>query len=46
MVFLVKQGVVKEPVAGKELISNDWIDEINKFDMKALVAEAKAYKYH
>ena len=45
MDFLVKWGVVKVPVAGKDLISNAWIDEINRFDPKAIAAEAKAYQY-
>lgn len=46
LAFLVKYGIVKQPVPAKDLISNAWIGEINAFDAKALAAEAKAYKYH
>ncbi len=46
LAFLVKNGIVKEPVPAKEIITNAWIDEIDAFDQKALAAEAKAYKYH
>jgi NitT/TauT family transport system substrate-binding protein len=45
MKFLVKNGIVKDYVPGKDVITNAWIDEINKFDAKAVAAEAKAYKY-
>jgi NitT/TauT family transport system substrate-binding protein len=42
--FMQKWGVTKVKVPGKELMTNDLIDEINAFDANALVAEAKAYK--
>ena len=43
-VFLLKWGVIKEKVDAKDLITNELIDEINKFDAGKIVAEAKAYK--
>ena len=42
--FLLKWGVIKEKVDAKDLITNELIDEINKFDAGKIVAEAKAYK--
>jgi NitT/TauT family transport system substrate-binding protein len=42
--FLVKNGVLKEKVAAKDLVTNDLIDDINKFDPKAIEAEAKKHK--
>jgi hypothetical protein len=36
--------VIKEKVDAKDLITNELIDEINKFDTGKIVAEAKAYK--
>ena len=45
MDFLLKWGLIKTAVAGKDVISNEWIAEINKFDAKKLAEEAKAYKY-
>ncbi len=46
MAFLLKWGIVKVPIPAKDLITNEWIDEINAFDPKAVAAEAQAYKYH
>ena len=42
--FLLKWGVIKEKVVSKDLITNELIDEINKFDVSKIVTEAKAYK--
>src|SRR5437762_4696802 len=42
--FLLKWHVIKDKVAGKDLITNDLIDEINKFDPAKVAAEAKAWK--
>jgi len=36
--------VIKEKVDAKDLITNELIDEINKFDPGKIGAEAKAYK--
>jgi NitT/TauT family transport system substrate-binding protein len=43
-VFLLKWGVIKEKVDAKDLITNELIDEINKFDAGKIISEAKAYK--
>ncbi len=42
--FLLKWGVIKEKVEAKDLITNEMIDEINKFDAGKIAAEAKTYK--
>ena len=42
--FLRKQGVIKEKVEASDLVTNELIDEINKFDAAKVAAEAKAYK--
>jgi len=44
MDFLFKNGVLKEKVAASDLITNDLIDDINKFDPAAITAMAKTYK--
>lgn len=42
--FLVKHGVVKIKVPASDLVTNDLIGDINKFDPAKIAAEAKAYK--
>lgn len=42
--FLLKNGVIKEKIAASDLITNDLIDDINKFDANEIVAMAKAWK--
>ena len=42
--FLVANGVLKQKVDAKELVTNDLIDDINKFDAADIVKQAKAYK--
>lgn len=42
--FLVKNGVLKEKADVNDLITNDLIDEINKFDQAEVVKQAKAYR--
>ena len=42
--FLLKWGVIKQKVDVKDLITNEMIDEINKFDANQIAAAAKAYK--
>jgi NitT/TauT family transport system substrate-binding protein len=42
--FLVKNGVLKEKAATLDLITNDLIDDMNKFDAKAIEAQAKGWK--
>jgi len=41
---LEKAGVKHELGAGGDLITNELIDEINRFDPHQFAAEAKAYK--
>lgn len=40
--FLVKQGVLKQRVPASELVTNDLIADINKFDAAAITAQARA----
>jgi NitT/TauT family transport system substrate-binding protein len=42
--FLVANGVLKEKVDAKELVTNDLIDDINKFATAEVVKAAKAYQ--
>ena len=42
--FLIANGVLKEKIDAKELVTNDLIDDINKFDTAEVVKAAKAYK--
>jgi NitT/TauT family transport system substrate-binding protein len=42
--FMLKYGIIKEKVAAPDLITNDLLADINKFDQKAVEAQAKAYK--
>jgi NitT/TauT family transport system substrate-binding protein len=42
--FLIKNGVLKEKVPATDLVTNDLIDDINKFDAAAIEKQAKAWK--
>jgi NitT/TauT family transport system substrate-binding protein len=42
--FLLKWGVLKQPVAAKDLVTNDMVDAFNTFDAAAVEAQAKAWK--
>ena len=42
--FLVKWGVVKEKVPAAQLVTNDLIEDINRFDAPAVAAQAKGWK--
>src|SRR5215470_5379878 len=42
--FMLKWGVIKEKVDWRDLITNELIDDINKFDAAKIAAEAKGYK--
>jgi NitT/TauT family transport system substrate-binding protein len=42
--FLLKWGVITQKVDVKDLITNELIDEINKFDANQIAAAAQAYK--
>jgi NitT/TauT family transport system substrate-binding protein len=42
--FLFKWNIIKEKVSGKDLVTNDLIDEINRFDASKVAAEARGWK--
>ena len=42
--FLLKWGMIKDKIDVKDLITNELIDEIKKFDPAKVATEAKAYK--
>ena len=44
--FLLKWGVIRAKVSPQDLITNELIDEINKFDSAKVVTDAKAYRFH
>jgi NitT/TauT family transport system substrate-binding protein len=44
--FLFKWGVIKEKIAAQDLITNELIDDINRFDSNKVAADAKAYTFH
>jgi NitT/TauT family transport system substrate-binding protein len=44
--FMLKWGIIKQKVDANDLITNELIDEINRFDAAKIAAEAKAYKAH
>jgi NitT/TauT family transport system substrate-binding protein len=43
--FLVKWGVLKQPVKASDVITNDLVTDIDAFDAEALAAQAKAYTF-
>ncbi|MGE5230830.1 MAG: ABC transporter substrate-binding protein, partial [Deltaproteobacteria bacterium] len=42
--FMLKWGIIKQPIEATDLITNELIDEINRFDASQIAAEAKAYR--
>jgi NitT/TauT family transport system substrate-binding protein len=42
--FMLKWGIIKEKIDVRDLITNELIDDINKFDPAKVAAEAKGYK--
>jgi NitT/TauT family transport system substrate-binding protein len=42
--FMLKWGIIKQPVDAKDMVTNDLIADINDFDPAAVAAAAKAYK--
>jgi len=42
--FLVKNGVLKQKIPGTDLVTNDLIDDINKFDAGEIERQAKGWK--
>jgi NitT/TauT family transport system substrate-binding protein len=43
--FLLKWGVIKEKIAARDLITNELIDDINRFDSNKVATDAKAYRF-
>jgi NitT/TauT family transport system substrate-binding protein len=43
--FLLKWGVIKERVGVQDIITNELIDEINRFEVNKIADEAKAYRF-
>jgi NitT/TauT family transport system substrate-binding protein len=44
LAWLLAQGVIKAKVDARELITNELLDEVNRFDADAVRAQARAYK--
>ena len=44
MEWLLAQGVIKEKTSASDIITNDLLDDINRFDSAVVAADAKAYK--
>jgi NitT/TauT family transport system substrate-binding protein len=42
--FMLKWGIIKEKIDWRDLITNELIDDINKFDAAKVSTEAKGYK--
>jgi NitT/TauT family transport system substrate-binding protein len=42
--FMLKWGIIKERIDVHDLITNELIDDINKFDPAKVAAEARGYK--
>jgi NitT/TauT family transport system substrate-binding protein len=42
--WLLAQGVLKAKADAKDLVTNELLDDVNKFNPDAIRAEAKAYK--
>ncbi len=42
--FMQKYGIIKEKVSAKDLVTNDLIADINRFDPAKVAAEAKGFK--
>ena len=44
LTWLLAQGVIKTRTDAKDLVTNELLDEVNKFDAEAVRAQARAYK--
>jgi len=42
--FMLKWGVIKDKIDWRDLITNELIDDVNRFDAAKIAAEAKGYK--
>ncbi len=43
--FLLKWGVIKEKVGVQDIVTNELIDEINRFEVNKIADEAKVYRF-
>lgn len=41
--FLMQQGVVKQKMPASEITTNALVDDVNRFDPAAIIAQAKAH---
>jgi NitT/TauT family transport system substrate-binding protein len=41
--FMLKWGIIKQPVDVKDLVTNELVGEINRFDADRIAADARAY---
>ena len=41
---MLKWGIIKQKIEATDLITNELVDETNRFDPAKITAEAKAYK--
>jgi NitT/TauT family transport system substrate-binding protein len=44
MDWLLAQGIIKEKTKASDIVTNELLDDVNKFDANAVIAQAKAYK--
>jgi NitT/TauT family transport system substrate-binding protein len=42
--FMLKWGIIKQPAPATDLVTNELIGEINRFDAERIAAEARAWK--
>jgi NitT/TauT family transport system substrate-binding protein len=42
--FMLKTGLIKQAVTAQELVTNELIDEVNRFDPEKIATEARAYR--
>ena len=42
--WLLAQGIIKTKTDVKDIVTNELLDDVNKFDVNAIIAQAKAYK--
>ncbi len=42
--FMLKWSIIKQPVEARDLVTNELIDEINRFDPQRVAADARAYR--
>jgi NitT/TauT family transport system substrate-binding protein len=44
MDWLLVQGIIKDKTNASDIVTNELLDDVNKFDANAVIAQAKAYK--